>query len=95
MDPKSGDNTAVHEEFTSSNDVDSLQMTKTELEDLQLPGNVHAGDIKLDQHGMPLIPQPTNDPLDPLNWPLWLKFTTLIQVSLIAFLGLLGAALIV
>ncbi|KAH8819360.1 major facilitator superfamily domain-containing protein [Xylogone sp. PMI_703] len=69
-------------------------MSKAEVEGLQLSGDVQEESIKLDQHGMPLVPQPTDDPLDPLNWPSWLKFTTLIQVSLIACFGLLGAALI-
>ena len=58
---------------------------------------------KLDPHGFPLRPQPTEDPLgttrprlctywkltcpDPLNWAGWLKFAVLIQVSFLAFLG--------
>lgn len=29
--------------------------------------------LKLDSHGLPLIPQPSDDPADPLNWPLKLK----------------------
>lgn len=59
--------------------------------------------LKLDPHGFPLRPQPTEDPLgnshppactlyeltppDPLNWPSWLKLAVLIQVSFLAFLG--------
>ncbi|KAK5126327.1 hypothetical protein LTR85_010563 [Meristemomyces frigidus] len=42
---------------------------------------------KLDPHGFPLRPQPTSDPLDPLNWPYWLKLAVLLQVSFLAFLG--------
>lgn len=30
-------------------------------------------DFKLDSNGLPLIPQPSDDPADPLNWPLKLK----------------------
>lgn len=43
-----------------------------------------AAPSKLDPHGFPLRPQPTNDPLDPLNWPYWLKLAVLIQVSFLA-----------
>ncbi|KAK4540225.1 hypothetical protein LTR36_009723 [Oleoguttula mirabilis] len=42
---------------------------------------------KLDQHGYPLRPQPSDDPMDPLNWSGKLKLWTLFQVSLLAFLG--------
>ena len=41
----------------------------------------------LDKNGFPLRPQPTDDPLDPLNWPAWLKLAVLLQVSFLAFLG--------
>ncbi|GAB7352450.1 hypothetical protein MBLNU459_g2861t1 [Dothideomycetes sp. NU459] len=43
--------------------------------------------LKLDPYGYPLRPQPSDDPKDPLNWPAWLKLTTLLQVSYLAFLG--------
>ncbi|KXL42978.1 hypothetical protein M433DRAFT_58968 [Acidomyces richmondensis BFW] len=43
--------------------------------------------LKLDPHGFPLRPQPTDDPLDPLCWPYWLKIGVLLQVSFLAFLG--------
>lgn len=43
--------------------------------------------LKLDPHGYPLRPQPSDDVKDPLNWPTWLKLTTLLQVSFLAFLG--------
>lgn len=43
--------------------------------------------LKLDPHGYPLRPQPSDDPKDPLNWPTWLKLSTLLQVSFLAFLG--------
>ena len=53
-----------------------------------------ATDAKLDKRGIPLVPQPTSDPLDPLNWTLWLKILVLLQVSLLAFLALFSASLI-
>ena len=32
------------------------------------------GELKVDKaSGVVLSPQPTNDPNDPLNWPVWLK----------------------
>ncbi|MCJ1379825.1 hypothetical protein MMC17_002928 [Xylographa soralifera] len=50
--------------------------------------------LKLDPHGFPLRPQPSDDPLDPLNWSRWLKFWVLFQVSCLAFIGLFSQALI-
>ncbi|KAI9706212.1 MAG: hypothetical protein M1820_004973 [Bogoriella megaspora] len=50
---------------------------------------------KVDSNGILLAPQPTNDPEDPLNWPSWRKQTALVQVSLISFLSLFSASLIV
>jgi hypothetical protein len=43
--------------------------------------------LKLDQHGLPLIPQPSDDPLDPLNWSQGWKWFILLQASTLAFLG--------
>ncbi|KJA28812.1 hypothetical protein HYPSUDRAFT_211467 [Hypholoma sublateritium FD-334 SS-4] len=50
--------------------------------------------IKLDGGGLPLIPQPTNSPTDPLNYPNWLKYAILGQVSLLAFVSTLNVAII-
>lgn len=57
---------------------------------------VRAGsnDIKLDHSGLPLIPQPTASPFDPLNYPDWLKYTILVEVSFLAFLATLNVAII-
>ncbi|EIM91357.1 MFS general substrate transporter [Stereum hirsutum FP-91666 SS1] len=43
--------------------------------------------IKLDSHGLPLSPQPSDDPEDPLNWPLAYRLFVLLQVGLLATLG--------
>ncbi|KAL1968408.1 hypothetical protein VTN77DRAFT_1937 [Rasamsonia byssochlamydoides] len=53
------------------------------------PENYHAnlGSCKVDKHGLPLVPQPSVFKDDPLNWPRWLKWTILVQVSFMAFLG--------
>lgn len=53
-----------------------------------------AADVRLDKRGIPVVPQPTADPLDPLNWSLWLKILVLLQVSLLAFVALFSASLI-
>lgn len=73
-------------------------------------GAVHKAETQLDQHGFPLIPQPSNFKDDPLvfhlyvncwnrlttaqNWPLWTKWMVLIQVSLLAFLGPFNSSVI-
>lgn len=51
--------------------------------------------FKSDKHGLPLIPQPSEDPMDPLNWKPWIKYLVLGQVSLLSFTALLSASLIV
>lgn len=53
------------------------------------------GALKLDPRGLPLSPQPTNDPKDPLNWNRWLKLMVLAEVSIFSFLALFSASLIV
>ncbi|KAI9688363.1 MAG: hypothetical protein M1822_001312 [Bathelium mastoideum] len=41
-----------------------------------------------------LIPQPSNDPADPLNWPMGLKIGILVQICLLGALGGLNTAII-
>ncbi|KAJ7224103.1 MFS general substrate transporter [Mycena pura] len=48
--------------------------------------------LKLDKTGLPLIPQPSDDASDPLNFPQWLKIAVLLQVSFLAGLGPLNQA---
>ncbi|KAF5366026.1 hypothetical protein D9758_006737 [Tetrapyrgos nigripes] len=50
--------------------------------------------IQLDPAGLPLIPQPTTSPYDPLNYPNWLKYIILALVSMLAFLATLNVAII-
>ncbi|PPR00070.1 hypothetical protein CVT24_008972 [Panaeolus cyanescens] len=50
--------------------------------------------IKLAVNGLPLLPQPTNLPFDPLNYPNWLKYLILLQASFLAFLATLTVAII-
>ena len=50
--------------------------------------------LKLDRHGLPLSPQPTDNSDDPLNWPKWLKVAICLQVSWMAMLGPMGSAIV-
>ncbi|KAG0651041.1 Efflux pump vrtL [Hyphodiscus hymeniophilus] len=49
---------------------------------------------RLDSNGLPLVPQPSRFKDDPLNWPSWLKWTVLLQVGFMAFLGPYNSALV-
>ncbi|KAL9111907.1 MAG: hypothetical protein Q9227_003757 [Pyrenula ochraceoflavens] len=44
--------------------------------------------LKKTKDGIVLVPQPSDDPRDPLNWPMWKKILTISIVSLAAFIGL-------
>ncbi|KAF8886030.1 MFS general substrate transporter [Infundibulicybe gibba] len=50
--------------------------------------------IQLDASGLPLSPQPTSSPFDPLNYPNWLKCVILAEVSFLAFLATMNVAII-
>ncbi|GAA5867166.1 hypothetical protein JCM8547_006261 [Rhodosporidiobolus lusitaniae] len=46
-----------------------------------------------ERHGrIDLVPLPSDDPLDPYNWPSWKKHAVLMQVALMAMLGPFSAA---
>ncbi|KAF8911596.1 major facilitator superfamily domain-containing protein [Gymnopilus junonius] len=51
-------------------------------------------EVELDPNGLPLLPQPSSSPYDPLNYPNWLKYAILAEVSLLAFLATLNVAII-
>jgi hypothetical protein len=48
----------------------------------------HPDGLRKADHGVVLIPQPSNDPRDPLNWPMWKKVTQMAIVSFVAFISL-------
>ncbi|KAF9894252.1 hypothetical protein FE257_007754 [Aspergillus nanangensis] len=48
--------------------------------------------VALDNHGLPLVPQPTAYKDDPLNWHPALKLAVTLQASWLALLGPMGAA---
>ena len=50
--------------------------------------------LKLDKHGLPLVPQPSDHKDDPLNWSLWLKYWIVILVSAFTLVAQLGSALL-
>ncbi|KAF9067103.1 MFS general substrate transporter, partial [Rhodocollybia butyracea] len=50
--------------------------------------------LKLDNYGVPLTPQPSDDPEDPLNWSGIYRVFLLLQVSALAFLGTYNPAII-
>ncbi|KAF7378344.1 MFS general substrate transporter [Mycena sanguinolenta] len=43
--------------------------------------------LKLDRHGLPLIPQPSDDPEDPLNWSRTQKYIIVCISALVTFFG--------
>lgn len=55
---------------------------------------VASNDDPKDSIGQHLLPAPSNDPKDPLNWPMALKVFVLIQVSLLSSLGGINTAMI-
>ncbi|KAJ7463674.1 MFS general substrate transporter [Mycena latifolia] len=50
--------------------------------------SIEVAPLKLDHKGLPLIPQPSDDPEDPLNWSRGQKYIIVVIVSLVAFFGL-------
>ena len=54
--------------------------------------HVEAASPKLDKHGFPLVPQPSDNKDDPLNWSPYMKLAVVLQVSWLAFLGPMSAA---
>ena len=48
--------------------------------------------LKLDKHGLPLIPQPSDHKDDPLNWPVWQKYYIVLLLSAFTLMSQLGAA---
>jgi len=65
--------------------------TATVLDDearLREENAVHNPDLKYDPTGtIILVPQPSNDPNDPLNWPLWRRDLILLTLSLLSVIA--------
>lgn len=50
--------------------------------------------LKLDRHGLPLVPQPSDHEDDPLNWPKIYRIYIALLISLLGFVAQMGSALI-
>jgi hypothetical protein len=50
-------------------------------------GELPQRELQLDPFGLPLSPQPLEDPLDPLTWSRWKKIKVLIHISIMSFLS--------
>ncbi|KAG6873140.1 hypothetical protein C0995_002514 [Termitomyces sp. Mi166 len=50
--------------------------------------------LKVDSTGLPLLPQPSTSPFDPLNYPNWLRYTILGEICMLAFLGTVNVTII-
>ncbi|KAL1840429.1 hypothetical protein VTK73DRAFT_3759 [Phialemonium thermophilum] len=81
-------NGSEHVEFSASEEI-----RVAEDVDVGSGGDKEVTVLK-DKHGLALIPQPTSFRDDPLNWPQWLKWLVLIQVSFLAFLGPFNSAVV-
>ncbi|KAK3660194.1 hypothetical protein LTR22_008201 [Elasticomyces elasticus] len=62
------------------------------VEDTQVKENIEYQELKLDKHGLPLVPQPSSHSDDPLNWSPSLKLSVALQVSWLAFVGPMSSA---
>lgn len=58
------------------------------VEDLSIVDLNVTDQKKRSAKGVVLVPQPSNSPADPLNWPTWKKMFILAIISLSAFIGL-------
>ncbi|KIK55037.1 hypothetical protein GYMLUDRAFT_888121 [Collybiopsis luxurians FD-317 M1] len=70
------------------------QAEKIEIETREHDADEISKTLKVDRNGLPLSPQPSDDPEDPLNWPLSYRIFVLLQVSLLSALGTLNTAII-
>ncbi|TKA80577.1 hypothetical protein B0A49_00629 [Cryomyces minteri] len=80
----------------------AFSLSKEEVRDAQPPGTVLLVDHRLERTAsglgthkvdhIHLVPQPSHDPADPLNWPKWRKIAILLCVSLFAFVTNLASA---
>nr|POE63550.1 protein hol1 [Quercus suber] len=76
-------------EFWKAAPWSTSQVSTATLEDLNplAATRSHQGHVKHNKNGIILVPQPSDDPNDPLNWPLWRRdvvTTVLCLLSVIA-----------
>ncbi|KAK5170459.1 uncharacterized protein LTR77_005047 [Saxophila tyrrhenica] len=82
-----------------ASDLASKEQGAAHHEDAIMPPNAFQSDlkpsdenVKRDQHGYPLMPQPSDSKDDPLNWSTGMKLAVALQISWLAFLGPMAAA---
>ncbi|KAI9710722.1 MAG: hypothetical protein M1820_002555 [Bogoriella megaspora] len=82
----------------------AFSLSKEEVKISTPPGTVHlidneivrtqAGGHEYEEKHVNLQPEPSPDPADPLNWPIWRKFTVLALMSLYAAVGNISSAVL-
>lgn len=55
----------------------------------------HSLPIQYDSNGIPLEPQPSADPHDPLNFPTWLKWSLMAILAYWSFIGTMNLIIVV
>ncbi|KAJ9612790.1 hypothetical protein H2204_014895 [Knufia peltigerae] len=80
------------DEFSNENNT-KASMTKEETSEHleQSTGSGRRRQTTKNESGITLVPQPTDDPRDPLNWARWRKLLTLGIVAFAGFTGTLQA----
>src|SRR5437762_3245264 len=81
--------------FRSVKDLDATEGTVTLLDGIDTYpftsklNMITAGDILKHKKGsdIVLVPQPSNDLNDPLNWPAWKKATAFVSIGIFSFVG--------
>lgn len=77
---------AAHDEFTAAPHGSDKNIVSEKGAQKQSGQN-----FTLDKHGYPLVPQPSDNKDDPLNWSPMMKLLVVLQVSWLAFLGPMSA----
>ncbi len=76
--------------MATSNDVDSAMDVSNGEKHESNKDQQNTG-LKRSAAGIILVPQPSSDLADPLNWPMWRKIIILAIVSLSGFIGIAQA----
>lgn len=69
---------------SSQDDRSNMNLEQGMTDDKNPQTTVNTG-LLTDPYGLPLVPQPSSDPMDPLNWSQRLKILVVVQTSMIAF----------
>lgn len=80
--------------MASNSDKDVRVSLHVEGSEEEMRPKTDQPDLKLDQQGLPLVPQPSDHKDDPLNWPRWYKYYVLSLLCLLAFVVQFGAGMV-